>query len=393
MLTEELDFKLEARYTEIFRRIAKKHKYVSAPKLYPDLCDHNILVTEFVAGVFLNEILNALERHDPAEIEKLMARGFRPKKLSKRMMNVFHWECFESLFFHADPHPANIIVRPDNTMVMIDFGSCGSVSSRMKRKLMQFNRHMANEDLHGMVQNTISMLEPLPHFDVDSFTIDLTTIYREIFIALKSKHSPWYDKCSGAMWMRVIGLSQKYNLPMTLDTVRIFRASFMYDSIIYRLNPKLDPVKEYAKWARHWDAKNRRNSERWVLKRLFGPLDSDFTKGAETVGIFEHALDRLQGALDRPSYNFGFTIGKVAYVMTVLIKTTVLTISSVLLISLIRMLTTFPALAGADPGSEFGKALFWTVNNQIFLIAVIVYFVIATRKILFRLQDVDVDQD
>jgi ubiquinone biosynthesis protein len=178
MLSEELNFRLEARYTEIFGRISERHKFISAPKVYPHLSDNEVLVTEFISGVFLNEILNALERNDPDDIQRLMARGFSPKKISKRMMNIFHWEIFESLFFHADPHPANIIVRTDNTIVMIDFGSCGSISNRIKRKLLTFNRLMAAEDLQGMVQNTIAMLEPLPHFDVDSFSVDLLNIYR-----------------------------------------------------------------------------------------------------------------------------------------------------------------------------------------------------------------------
>jgi ubiquinone biosynthesis protein len=391
MLTEELDFRLEARYTEIFGRIAERHKFISAPKVYPHLSDNDVLVTEFVSGVFLNEILNALERNDSGDIQRLTARGISPKKISKRMMNIFHWEIFESLFFHADPHPANIIVRTDNTIVMIDFGSCGSISNRIKRKLLTFNRLMASEDLQGMVQNTIAMLEPLPHFDVDSFSVDLLNIYREIFIALKSKYSPWYDKCSGAMWMKVIALGRKYDVPMTLDTVRIFRASFMYDSIIYRLNPRLDPIKEFTKWSDSWNKKNRRRMERSLAVRVFGPLDGDFTRVAEINGVFEHMLDRLNNALDRPSYNFAFTIGKFAYVCTVFLKTGVVALALTLIISLVRMFTR-PAMPGMQTGQEFAQSLAWTLNNKIFIACFAVYVLIAIRKILFRIQDVDVER-
>lgn len=391
MLSEELNFRLEARYTEIFGRISERHKFISAPKVYPHLSDNEVLVTEFISGVFLNEILNALERNDPDDIQRLMARGFSPKKISKRMMNIFHWEIFESLFFHADPHPANIIVRTDNTIVMIDFGSCGSISNRIKRKLLTFNRLMAAEDLQGMVQNTIAMLEPLPHFDVDSFSVDLLNIYREIFIALKSKYSPWYDKCSGAMWMKVIALGRKYDVPMTLDTVRIFRASFMYDSIIYRLNPRLDPIKEFTKWSDSWNKKNRRRMEGSLAARIFGPLDGDFTRVAEINGVFEHMLDRLNNALDRPSYNFAFTIGKFAYVCTVFLKTGVVALALTLVISLARMFTR-PATPGVPTGQEFVQSIAWTLNDKIFIAGFAIYVLVAIRKILFRIQDVDVDR-
>jgi ubiquinone biosynthesis protein len=391
MLTEELNFRLEARYTEIFGRIAERHKYISAPKVYPHLSDNEVLVTEFISGVFLNEILNALERNDPVDIHRLRARGFSPKKISKRMMNIFHWEIFESLFFHADPHPANIIVRTDNTIVMIDFGSCGSISNRIKRKLLTFNRLMAAEDLQGMVQNTIAMLEPLPHFDVDSFSIDLLNIYREIFIALKSKYSPWYDKCSGAMWMKVIALGRKYDVPMTLDTVRIFRASFMYDSIIYRLNPQLDPIKEFLKWSDSWNKKNRRRMERSLAARVLGPLDGDFTRLGEVNGIFEHMLDRLSNMLDRPSYNFAFTIGKFAYVCTVFLKTSVVGVALTLIMSLARMFTAGP-VDGMPSGLELARSVEWTLNNKYFIAGFTLYLLIAVRKVLFRIQDVDIDR-
>lgn len=391
MLTEELNFRLEARYTEIFRRTSKRHKYVSAPRVYADFCDNEVLVTEFVAGVFLNELLNAVEQEDPTDLHRLMARGYSPKKISRRMMSVFHWECFESLFFHADPHPANVIVRPDNTIVMIDFGSCGSVSNRVKRKLLAFNRLMAEQDLSGMVQNTIAMLEPLPHFDVDSFAIDLTNLYREIFIALKSKHSPWYDKCSGAMWMRVIALNRNYNIPMTLDTVRIFRASFMYDSIIYRLNAELDPVKEFKRWSDSANRRQRRNMEQTLAARLLGPLDNDFVRVAELNSVLESTMNRLSDTLDRPSYTFAHTIGKFAFFCTVSLKTAVTVVGLVLIIALIR----FFSGAGTAPegfgNQEFVEAIVWTVNNRFFMAGLAIYGLITIRKILFRIQDIDVN--
>ena len=391
MLREELDFDLEARYTDIFRRESRKYKHVSAPRVFQDLSNSDVLVTEFVAGVFLNEMLYAIEHQDKTALDQLLARGFRPKTIGKRMMRIFHWECFESHFFHADPHPANIIVRPDNTLIMIDFGSCGSISSRMKRKLLSFNRYMVDEDLHGMAQTTVSMLEPLPHFDVHNFSNELMNIYRRIFIAHRSKNAPWYDKCSGGMWMKVIMLSQKFHLPMTLDTVRIFRASFMYDSIIYRLFPNLDPQREFKKWAKLSDRKNRRRSMRAISKRLAGPLDPDFTRQREIDSLFASALERFQRYLDQPSYNFGLTIGKVAYVVKTSLKTLVVTLGFALVISSGRILYDLALRPEYVTEQPLMQAIFWTVNNKLFIIAFTIYCIIEMRKILFKLEDIEPD--
>lgn len=390
MLTEELDFTLEARYTEIFRRDTKKHKYISAPRVYHHLSNFHVLVTEFVAGAFLGEILYAIERKDRQSLDELLARGFRPKLIARRMLHIFWWECFESRFFHADPHPSNIIVRPDNTLVMIDFGSCGAVSSRVRRKLLAFNRAILRDDLHGMVQTTVSMLEPLPHFDVESFSQALLTIYREGFIAHKSRNAPWYDKCSGGMWMKVIVVSQKFNLPMTLDTVRIFRANFLYDSIVFRLHVDLDPQKEFGDFHERLDRKNRQRVLRGVRERLCGPLDSDFTREVETRQMFETAMERFQHFLDEPRYNFAFTIGKMAYVVAVFIKSALLWLGFLLATSAGRI--GYVQMGLGQPPISVPDALAWTLSNKLVLGFLFVFGIVTLRKLLMKLQDVDVDR-
>ncbi len=390
MLTEELDFILEGRYTEIFRRDAKRHKHVSAPRVFHHLSDFDVLVTEFVSGVFLSEVLCAVESRDRRDLDQLKARGFRPELISHRMLQIFYWECFESHFFHADPHPANIIIRPDNTIVMIDFGSCGSVSSRMRRRMLSFDRYMVKHDLDGMVQTTISMLEPLPLFDVASFSSDIMNVYRECFIAHQSRHAPWYDKSSGGMWMKVIMLSQRYQLPMTLDTVRILRANFLYDSIVYRLHPKLDPLAVFMEYAAQWDAKNRQRGLRAIRARLTGPLPSDFTRQQEFASFMENAFDRIQCTLDRPSYSFELGIGKIAYVFTAAVRASMMVFATLLVMSLVRVVTGV-ALRSQEPTvGEVFEAIGESLTNRYFLSGVTFYVLIVMRKILFKLQEVDV---
>ena len=390
MLIEELDFALEARYTEIFRRAARKNKYVSAPRVYHDLSDFDVLVTEFVAGVFLNEIIYAIENNDQEILKILKARGFRPNKISRRLLQVLWWEVSETHFFHADPHPANIIIKPDNTMIMIDFGSCGAVSNRSRRKILSFNRNMAAGNVQGMVQDTISMVEPLPPIDVEQFSNEMMNIYRDSFIALKSKHAPWYDKCTGGAFMKIISLTQKYNVPMTLDTVRIFRANFMYDSIIYRVNPQLDPQKEFKRWARDADRKARKRAMRSVQDRLLGPTGSDFTKLEELSTIVESGLNRLQHYLDRPDYNFVYSIGKMAYVVSTIVKNGIFVFIFIMALAILRMFQAQIMGYHLDGRVALLEAIRWALNNKVILAGLVIYLLITIRKVLFRVEDLDV---
>ncbi|MDB6038357.1 MAG: hypothetical protein JWM99_2198, partial [Verrucomicrobiales bacterium] len=353
------------------------------------LSNFHVLVTEFVSGVFLGEILYAIERKDRTSLDEFLARGFKPKVIARRMLHIFWWECFESQFFHADPHPANIIVRPDNTLVLIDFGSCGAVSSRIRRELLAFNRSILRDDLHGMVQTTMSMLEPLPHFDVESFSQELLNIYREGFIAHKSRNAPWYDKCSGGMWMKVIAVSQKFHLPMNLDTVRIFRANFLYDSIVFRLYVKLDPKKEFHRFHEKMDRKNRRLVLQSMRERLLGPLDSDYTRQLGTARMFEIAMERFQHFLDEPRYNFAFTIGKMAFVVTVIIKHSLLLVA--FLAATVAARIGYVQTGAGHPAISIPDSLSWALSDKFVLGFLFVAGLITLRKLLMKLQDVDVD--
>ena len=395
MITEELNFVLEARYTEIFRRTAKKNPYVSAPKIYHPLCNNDVIVSEFVSGVFLSEIIDALNSNNQEAIAQFQARGFNFKKIGKRMMRILHWECYESLFFHADPHPANLIVRPDNTLIMIDFGSCGAVSDTMKRKLMTFHRQMLKNDVYGMSQTLISLLEPLPHCDTYSFTHDLIHIFRRLLLANESKHAGWQEKCTGWMWMHIIGLTRKYNIPINLDTLRIFRATFVYDTIIYRLHPHIDPRKEFTRWAEEYHERSREKVHQSLWDRRFGPLDQDYQTLVEMNDLGFRLVQRVEKFLDTPKYNFAYGVGKVSYVISTMTRT-LLSALELLLLFMIMKGTHLYYIRGAFSAEQFNLAhvlplIFGDIHFLYFCGLLALVFFVRIRNILARLDEVDVN--
>lgn len=390
MLTEELDFVLEARYTEIFRKQSKKNKYISAPKVYMGLSGENMLITEFISGVFLIEVLNALDQDNFEAIESFKQRGYDLVKLSKRMMRIFHWEVYETHFFHADPHPANLIVRPDNTLVMIDFGSCGSVSNTMKRKFMMFNRYMVQEDVYGMAQTSISIFEPLPAIDPEAFSHALSNIYRSLLIANECSNATWEEKCAGGMWMRVISACRDFNIPMNLDTIRIFRATFMYDSMIYRLNPKLDPRKEYVRYEQRFYKQCRDKIVNNLVQRGAGPLMSDFALLVENSGLVDRTLTRLQKFIDTPSYTFGYSVNKVAFFFSTMTKATIRIAQAIVFFSLIAVgHTYFSAPVGEVVSVGFTEVVLKTMKHPIFVALGLMYMLNTLHKVMFRIDDID----
>ncbi|MGZ8245022.1 ABC1 kinase family protein [Methylomagnum sp.] len=391
MLLEELDFRTEARYTEIFRRDARECPYVTAPKLVHPLCNEQVLVSEFISGAFLTELLAAIQEGNQEELLSFSLRGFDPKLISKRMLRVFFWEIFESEFFHADPHPANIIVRPDNTFVMIDFGSCGSVSKKFRHNLMQFYRHGIQGDLNGMCRSILATAEPLPPVDVDRLLDDLLHVVRGWYLALQSKHSTWEEKCTGGLFMKMIFILGDYGITSRTDAVRFFRASFLYDSIIFRLNPRANGEKEFKKWYDTYAEKRRKHFQKQMLARVTGPADADYIEIEKLMTLGHDLIDRTQSFLEAPHFSFASQVGKVAYLMLLLVKTAIGIFATIIALATGRMLHLFHTGSWSDENGLLLSVMEWALENPATQVVVLLLLLIGIRKMAVRLDRVEVD--
>ena len=384
MLSEELNFATEARYMEIFRRESKKCKYVSSPKVYHHLSGDEAIVMELISGVFLVEILNALNYNDTEAISKLKARGFDLKKIAKRMFYILWWETWESSFFHADPHPANLIVRPNNTLVMIDFGSCGSVSSKSRNATGSYMRQLVKEDAYAMAVTAIRMSEPLEPVDTESLLNDLMNLYREGLLALKSKHSKWYEKCSGGMWMRAMETMGNYNIRMSLDSIRMFRATFVYDTIIYRLHEKINVKKEFKNWNRKYGKRIRKRRRRNMLRQFGKQGGIGNEEGfSEVMGKVQ---EQIQRANDTPNFRFNYGVNKAAYAFSYTLKASVRCVQFFIFAMLLKFVFK-PAVF--EEKVSFFRGAKDVVQNPIFFGCIMLYLFVIARKILMRVDDVD----
>src|SRR5262249_48624758 len=134
-LLEELDFRKEAHFQDIFRRHARRHAkkhFFTAPRVYFDLSSDEVLVQEFVSGMWLWEVIAAIEQNDPEGLKMMRELDIDPKVVARRILWAEFWSTNEELFFHADPHPANIAIGPGGSVTFIDFGSCGTFNNEQR---------------------------------------------------------------------------------------------------------------------------------------------------------------------------------------------------------------------------------------------------------------------
>ncbi|WP_370479022.1 ABC1 kinase family protein [Tamlana flava] len=121
-ILKELDFINESINAQRFyNNIAQDNspdQFANAPKVYQKYTTEKILALEFISGIKINKI------------EELDKKGIDKEVIAKRLSISFFKQIFEYGFFHADPHPGNLLVLPNRHICYLDFGMMGSILPR-----------------------------------------------------------------------------------------------------------------------------------------------------------------------------------------------------------------------------------------------------------------------
>ena len=182
VLLEELDFRREGRFQDIFRRNARRAgwKFFTAARVHFEISGDEVLVQEFVSGLWLWEVISIVEQNNVRGKALLKELNIDPAVVARRILMATFWSSDENIFFHADPHPANILVQPNNELTFIDFGSCGSFNSQQRVALEQMVLSMKNQDVEAMTRAALSLMEPLPPVDVPALVKHVQEEYMHV---------------------------------------------------------------------------------------------------------------------------------------------------------------------------------------------------------------------
>lgn len=115
-VAEELDFTVEAANAEELRGAMHRFDGVRIPAVFPELSTTRVITEERVRGTSI------------ADVDHLRAAGLAPDAVARRLLDAFLTMIFDLGVFHADPHPGNILVEDDGTIVLIDLGAVGRLS-------------------------------------------------------------------------------------------------------------------------------------------------------------------------------------------------------------------------------------------------------------------------
>lgn len=314
ILMEELNFHSEIRYQELFKKYFDENKelQVSAPAVYYEYSGKEVIVSEFINGISVNDVLRAIEQGDESQLHRIEEFGVNPEVVAKRLVKASFYGLFECPFFHGDPHPANIFIQKKNKIIMVDFGACGTFSNKERTSMHEMHYYYAKNDVGGMVRALVSLMEPLPPMDVDGFMKELENKWWIEYYGIKSDHPQWWERTSMGLWLSLLTLGRKHKIPLPSRMLRMVRATLLYDTVAARLYRKIDVFHEYRKYY-----KEKSNEAKWDLKiktfqqMVLGPDDEQYMRVSRLISLGEAAVFKLEKLISRPIPNFGKVTKKV----------------------------------------------------------------------------------
>jgi ubiquinone biosynthesis protein len=231
-LEKELDYSLEAAYMERFAMQFKGDARIHVPKTYKNLTTKRVLTMEYIDGIKSSD-LDGLERN-----------GLDRIKIARIGFDLIMQQIFVNGFFHADPHPGNIFVLPDNMICFIDFGMMGRINLRTRE-------HFADLILSIVNQNEIKTVNAILNLTEYDDSPDYRSLERDVVEFIdKYCYRPLKEVELGALLRRMLEVAAGHRLNIPPDLFLMIKALSTIEGLGVKLDPDFDVVKQAAPFMR-----------------------------------------------------------------------------------------------------------------------------------------------
>jgi ubiquinone biosynthesis protein len=178
-IRQELDYRMEARNAEQFHRRFAGHPHVKIPRVYWSYSRSKVLTLEYLDGVHLRD----LDVSTYTDEER--------RRLAYLIAEAWMTMIFRHGFFHADPHPSNILVLEATEQIgLVDFGMAGKLSDDDMSKLTGLFIDAVNERIEALPRRLASLGVRYPREQEEEFVQELRDIYYRYYGARLSEIDP-----------------------------------------------------------------------------------------------------------------------------------------------------------------------------------------------------------
>jgi len=224
-LSREIDFSIELANIQRFARQFEGNPAIHVPLVYPELSTDRVLVMEYVVGI------------KSSKIEILREQGYDLPLIATRGANLVMEQIFVHGFFHADPHPGNVFILPDNVVCFIDFGQMGRLSLKDREDFTDLVLDLVAGNEQKIATGVLKVTVQLGEVDRESLTRDLGNLM-DMYL-----YRPLEDLEAGKILQDLLDLVSRHKLSFKPSLYQMMKALSTVEGVGLMLDPKLELIK------------------------------------------------------------------------------------------------------------------------------------------------------
>ncbi len=206
------------------------------PQVYDELCTRRVLVTEFIAGVTLNEVLKHLE-----DASWLTQHHVDRDRLARQIMRNQLMQALNYGFFQADPHPANLILMEDGRLGYIDFGIVGELDEQTQRDIVDMALYEMMDDYEAVWPILLRYGRPTEKTDLRAFKAD----FKKLSARYKQEGTRSFASRSLGIYIEEqLRLYHKYHMRTATGWATYMRSVIVYGNTAAMLSEDLNFMRD-----------------------------------------------------------------------------------------------------------------------------------------------------
>jgi ubiquinone biosynthesis protein len=237
---DELDYRREAAYCNLLAQNAADSPTERIPKIYWDLTTSRVLTMEFLEGPTVSTYLKMVERGDEAELDRLRAGGFAPAIFSANIISNFLRDAFRFGAFHADLHPANLLILPGNVVGYVDFGIVATLTPEARRKQIELTLAYSTGSAEEIYKEFLNICTPTADADLEGMRRELTAMSANWYHEPAVGGQVRFRISVTAAMLDMLSVARNYGVLVDREMIKYIRGTFLADGLITRLSPGFD---------------------------------------------------------------------------------------------------------------------------------------------------------
>ncbi len=223
-IMRELNFTREGRTVDRFAVNFAESETVYTPKIFWDYTGDIVLTMEYVDGIKISAL------------EELTAQGYDLKEIARRGADAFLQQVLDFGLFHADPHPGNVFILPDQVICMLDYGMVGRLGQDLKDQLIDLLQALLNRDVNRIISQLLYSGELTDDSDMKNLRRDLHDFIEDYYdIVLQ-------DIKVGKLLTEFIEILTHHRIHFPADFMILAKALVIMEGVGRQLDPEFNMI-------------------------------------------------------------------------------------------------------------------------------------------------------